>query len=63
MRAIIEDENAEDGVKLRSYCQRHSVNQKRRDSEDSDDESGKKKHMTAEERSIAKRQKYVKTLL
>jgi hypothetical protein len=25
MRAIIEDENAEDGVKLRSYCQKHSV--------------------------------------
>ena len=24
MRAIIEDENAEDGVKLRSYCQKHS---------------------------------------
>ena len=28
MRAIIEDENAEDGVKLRSYCQKHSVNNK-----------------------------------
>lgn len=26
MRAIIEDENAEDGVKLKSYCLKHSVN-------------------------------------
>ncbi len=82
MRAIIEDENAEDGVKLRvrtrsvvfphfrvlfllffstsqSYCQKHSLNQKRRDSEDSDDD-GKKKHMTAEERSLARREKLIR---
>ncbi len=44
---------------FQSYCQKHSLNQKRRDSEDSDDDKGKKKHMTAEERSLAKRQKYV----
>ena len=94
MRAIIEDENAEDGVKLRvsgvekvsstpcfvwffgveipghstcgafcihfillpfqSYCQKHSLNQKRRDSDDSDDEKLKKKNMTEEERDQAK---------
>ena len=58
MRAIIEDENADDGVKLRSYCQKHSMNQKRRESEDSDDDTkGKRKTMTAEERSLARRQK------
>lgn len=28
MRAIIEDETAEDGVKLKSYCQKHSTHQK-----------------------------------
>uniref|UniRef100_A0A182TNW0 PHD finger protein rhinoceros n=1 Tax=Anopheles melas TaxID=34690 RepID=A0A182TNW0_9DIPT len=32
MRAIIEDENAEDGVKLRSYCQKHGENKGKRDS-------------------------------
>uniref|UniRef100_A0A182WI61 PHD finger protein rhinoceros n=1 Tax=Anopheles minimus TaxID=112268 RepID=A0A182WI61_9DIPT len=31
MRAIIEDENAEDGVKLRSYCQKHGENKGKRD--------------------------------
>ena len=45
---------------FQSYCQRHSLNQKRKDSDDSEDESkGKRKHMTAEERSLARRQKYV----
>jgi hypothetical protein len=44
-------------LNFQSYCQKHSLNQKRRDSDDSDDEKGKKKHMTAEERSLAKRQK------
>lgn len=39
-----------------SYCQKHSLNHKRRDSDDSDDD-GKKKHMTAEERSLARREK------
>lgn len=29
MRAIIEDENAEDGVKLKSYCLKHSQQTKR----------------------------------
>ena len=43
---------------FQSYCQRHSLNQKRKDSDDSEDESkGKQKHMTAEERSLARRQK------
>ena len=61
MRAIIEDENADDGVKLRSYCQMHSMNQKRRESEDSDDDTkGKKKSKTAEERSLERRQKLLK---
>ena len=60
MRAIIEDENAEDGVKLRSYCQKHSLNQKRRDSDDSDDEKLKKKNMTEEERDQAKHLKFAK---
>lgn len=61
MRAIIEDENADDGVKLRSYCQMHSNNQKRRESEDSDDDTkGKKKSKTAEERSLERRQKLLK---
>jgi hypothetical protein len=31
MRAIIEDESAEDGVKLRSYCQKHGVNKGKKD--------------------------------
>ena len=83
MRAIIEDENAEDGVQLRvsilfenksyflknfythifillclqSYCQNHSLNKKAGNVEDFDDEKGQKKSMTAEERSLARRQK------
>ena len=78
MRAIIEDENAEDGVQLRvsfffkkkilrvvlyfflffqSYCQNHSLNKKQKDIDDFDDDNGRKKHMTAEERSLARRQK------
>jgi len=60
MRAIIEDENADDGVQLRSYCQNHSLNQKRKDLDDFDEENGKRKHMTAEERSLARRQKILK---
>ena len=45
---------------FQSYCQKHSMNQKRRVSEDSDDDTkGKRKTMTAEERSLARRQKYV----
>lgn len=31
MRAIIEEGNAEDGVKLRSYCQKHSVSKGKKD--------------------------------
>ena len=42
---------------LQSYCQNHSLNQKRKDLDDFDDENGKRKHMTAEERSLARRQK------
>jgi hypothetical protein len=63
MRAIIEDESAEDGVKLRSYCQKHSLNSKKKAAEDSDSESGlgsRKSTMTAEERSQARRQKMAK---
>ena len=63
MRAIIEDESAEDGVKLRSYCQKHSLNSKKKPVEDSDSESGlgsRKSTMTAEEKSLARRQKMAK---
>ena len=63
MRAIIEDESAEDGVKLRSYCQKHSLNSKKKPVEDSDSESGlgsRKSTMTAEEKSQARRQKMAK---
>jgi hypothetical protein len=60
MRAIIEDENAEDGVQLRSYCQNHSLNKKAGNVEDFDDEKGQKKNLTAEERSLARRQKILK---
>jgi len=63
MRAIIEDESAEDGVKLRSYCQKHSLNSKKKAVDDSDSESGlgsRKSTMTAEEKSQARRQKMAK---
>lgn len=58
MRAIIEDENADDGVKLRSYCQKHSVNSRRErcagsDSED-DFKRKRRKEMTSEEKSQAR---------
>lgn len=52
MRAIIEDENAEDGVKLRSYCQKHSLNCKKK-MEDSDSDSGgggRKQNLSPEDR-------------
>ncbi|KAG5677385.1 hypothetical protein PVAND_007148 [Polypedilum vanderplanki] len=39
MRAIIEDENAEDGVKLRSYCQKHSVKKEPKNSAKSEKSS------------------------
>ncbi|XP_063239806.1 PHD finger protein rhinoceros-like [Bacillus rossius redtenbacheri] len=58
MRAIIEDENADDGVKLRSYCQKHSVTSKKEksDSASEDDESKQKKRkdMTSEEKNQAR---------
>lgn len=70
MRAIIEDENAEDGVKLKSYCLKHSVNKnnsKKKEksithqttggsgTEDDDTSKRKKrKDMTAEERNMAR---------
>ncbi|CAG4942989.1 unnamed protein product [Colias eurytheme] len=59
MRAIIEDENADDGVKLRSYCQKHSVNSKKEKctgSGEEEEESKRKrrKDMTSEEKSQAR---------
>ncbi|XP_053623698.1 PHD finger protein rhinoceros [Plodia interpunctella] len=59
MRAIIEDENADDGVKLRSYCQKHSVNNKKDKSSGSgsDEEEVKRKRrkdMTSEEKTQAR---------
>lgn len=58
MRAIIEDENAEDGVKLRSYCQKHSVSSKKEKnvsgSEDDDVRRKKRKDMTSEEKNQAR---------
>lgn len=70
MRAIIEDENAEDGVKLKSYCLKHSVNKnnsKKKEksiahnhaggsgTEDDDTSKRKKrKDMTTEERNMAR---------
>lgn len=69
MRAIIEDENAEDGVKLRSYCQKHSVKKEPKNSaktektappcsasEDEEKTNKRKirKEMTSEERNHAR---------
>jgi hypothetical protein len=68
MRAIIEDENAEDGVKLRSYCQKHSVKKEPKNSANTEksgsasEEEGKvvtnkkkiRKEMTTEERNHAR---------
>lgn len=59
MRAIIEDENADDGVKLRSYCQKHSVSSKKEKSvcsgsEDDDSKRKKRKDMTSEEKNQAR---------
>lgn len=59
MRAIIEDENADDGVKLRSYCQKHSVNQKKEKcagsgSEEEEVKRKRRKDMTSEEKTQAR---------
>ena len=69
MRAIIEDENAEDGVKLRSYCQKHSVKKEPKNSANAEKASGSatedeekvvtnkkkiRKEMTTEERNHAR---------
>ncbi|PNF36965.1 hypothetical protein B7P43_G08031 [Cryptotermes secundus] len=58
MRAIIEDENADDGVKLRSYCQKHSVTSKKEKSgsasEDEESKRKKRKDMTSEEKNQAR---------
>lgn len=59
MRAIIEDENADDGVKLRSYCQRHSVNSKKEKcpgsgSEEEEVKRKRRKDMTSEEKTQAR---------
>lgn len=62
MKPIIVDENAEDGIKLRSYCEKHSVNTKKDKSQSgSEDDAEKKKvkAMTAEERNQARAEKYV----
>lgn len=61
MRAIIEDENADDGVKLRSYCQKHSVNSKKEKvagsgegEEEEKVERKRRKDMTSEEKTQAR---------
>ncbi|CAK1588501.1 unnamed protein product [Parnassius mnemosyne] len=59
MRAIIEDENADDGVKLRSYCQKHSVNSKKEKcpgsgSEEEEIKRKRRKDMTSEEKTQAR---------
>lgn len=59
MRAIIEDENADDGVKLRSYCEKHSKSSKKEKSvcsgsEDDDSKRKKRKDMTSEEKNQAR---------
>ena len=59
MRAIIEDENADDGVKLRSYCEKHSKSGKKEKSvcsgsEDDDSKRRKRKDMTSEEKNQAR---------
>lgn len=59
MRAIIEDENADDGVKLRSYCQKHSVNSKQEKcpgsgSEEEEVKRKRRKDMTSEEKTQAR---------
>ncbi|KAK9751351.1 Enhancer of polycomb-like [Popillia japonica] len=59
MRAIIEDENADDGVKLRSYCEKHSKSSKKEKSvcsgsEDDDSKRRKRKDMTSEEKNQAR---------
>ncbi|KAI8431116.1 hypothetical protein MSG28_001171 [Choristoneura fumiferana] len=59
MRAIIEDENADDGVKLRSYCQKHSVNSKKEKcpgsgSEEEEVKRKRRKDMTSEEKNQAR---------
>ncbi|VVC94273.1 unnamed protein product [Leptidea sinapis] len=59
MRAIIEDENADDGVKLRSYCQKHSVNSKKEKcpgsgEEEEETKRKRRKDMTSEEKNQAR---------
>ncbi|KAK3921120.1 PHD finger protein rhinoceros [Frankliniella fusca] len=58
MKAIIEDDAADDGVKLRSYCQKHSVTSKDKkssaSSEDDESKRKKRKDMTSEERNQAR---------
>ncbi|XP_075991425.1 PHD finger protein rhinoceros [Anticarsia gemmatalis] len=59
MRAIIEDESADDGVKLRSYCQKHSVNNKKEKcpgsgSEEEEVKRKRRKDMTSEEKTQAR---------
>lgn len=72
MRAIIEDEHNEDGVKLRSYCQKHSTTKTKKDGKSSsnkttsagsgtDEDDNKRrrtrKEMTTEERNQVRAQR------
>ncbi|KAK8728419.1 hypothetical protein OTU49_009286, partial [Cherax quadricarinatus] len=60
MKAIIEDESADDGVKLRSYCEKHSVSSKKLGGEEAESEEGeegapkKKKDWTSEQKNQAR---------
>ncbi|XP_071550339.1 uncharacterized protein rno isoform X2 [Panulirus ornatus] len=60
MKAIIEDESADDGVKLRSYCEKHSVSSKKPGNEEGESEEGeegvpkKKKDWTSEQKNQAR---------
>lgn len=63
MRAIIEEGNAEDGVKLRSYCQKHSVSKGKKDgaTSTSNRASSKNKHGAHGEEDDCRRRKSRKT--
>ena len=58
--SVTSSRNPNASVPFQSYCQKHSLNQKRRDSDDSDDEKLKKKNMTEEESDQAKHLKFAK---
>ncbi|KAK3872895.1 hypothetical protein Pcinc_022057 [Petrolisthes cinctipes] len=61
MKAIIEDESADDGVKLRSYCEKHSVSSKKLAADEGESEEGedstapkKKKDWSSEQKNQAR---------